>query len=368
MDGLTVVLFVLGLVLLIAGAEMLVRGASSLAARIGLSPLVIGLTVVAYGTSSPELAISAGAAFSGEADLAIGNVVGSNIFNVLFILGLSASIAPLIVSQQLVRLDVPIMIAVSGLLLLLAWDGELDRLEGALLFSGAMLYTAFAIFQSRREPEEIRSEYEEAFGPDDKDTSQWQSLPVQVALIIIGLGLLILGARWLVNGAVEVAQTLGVSELIIGLTILAAGTSLPEVATSIIAALRGERDIAVGNLVGSNIANILVILGVTGTLSPDAVRVAPGLLNFDIPVMIAVALACLPIFLTGRLIGRWEGFLFLGYYVAYTAYLFLDAAGHDALDAYSRIMLGFVLPITVLTLAFTTYRALRGSLKPPPST
>ena len=158
MDGLTAVLFVLGLALLIIGAELLVRGASGLASRIGLSPLVIGLTVVAYGTSAPELAISASAALSGEADLAVGNVIGSNIFNILFVLGLSATIAPLLVSQQLVRIDVPIMIAASSLLLLFAWDGNLNRTEGVLLFSGALHYTGFAIWQSRREREEIREE------------------------------------------------------------------------------------------------------------------------------------------------------------------------------------------------------------------
>ncbi|MEZ4571541.1 MAG: calcium/sodium antiporter [Thermomicrobiales bacterium] len=295
-------------------------------------------------------------------DLAVGNVIGSNIFNILFVLGLSATIAPLLVSQQLVRIDVPIMIAASSLLLLFAWDGNLNRTEGVLLFSGALLYTGFAIWQSRREREEIREEYDQAFGSDRDSSRRMQTLPIQLASVVIGLVLLVLGARWLVNGAVEVAQALGISELVIGLTILAVGTSLPEVATSIIAALRGERDIAVGNLVGSNISNILIILGAAGMLSPDAIAIAPGVRNFDLPVMIAVALACLPIFVTGRLIGRWEGLLFFGYYIAYTAYLILDASGHDILDAYSRIMLTFVVPLTALTLVFVTFQAIRGAL------
>lgn len=364
MDGLTVALFFIGLALLIVGAEMLVRGASSLARRVGLSPLVIGLTVVAYGTSSPELAVSTGAALSGEGSLGLGNIIGSNIFNVLFILGLSAAIAPLIVSQQLIRLDVPIMIGISILLMLFAWNGALSRYEGLILLAGAVLYTVFAIRQSRRESREISEEYDEAFGAPQRGRGWLESLPMQIVLIVVGLAALVLGATWLVDGAIEAAETIGISEVVIGLTIVAAGTSLPEVATSIIAAFRGERDIAVGNIVGSNIANILVILGLTTTLSPNALEVAPSLINFDLPVMTAVAVACLPIFFTGRLIGRWEGALFLGYYVAYTMYLVLDATEHDALGAYSSIMLIFVVPITALTLIAVTIQALRGGKQP----
>jgi cation:H+ antiporter len=358
-DGLSAGLFALGLVLLIVGAELLVRGASSLAARVGLSPLVIGLTVVAYGTSSPELAASLAAATSGRAELAVATTVGSNIFNVLFILGLSALIAPLIVSQRLVRVDVPIMIAVSVLLLVLVWDGALGRVEGAVLLLASVAYTGFAVWQSRRETRQIEEEYAEAFGPESEANPR-TPLPVQLALIVGGLAMLVVGARWVVGGAVALANAIGVSELVIGLTIIAAGTSLPEVATSVVAALRGERDIAVGNVVGSNIANIVTILGLTGVVSPVTLPVGPGIRNFDIPVMIAVAVACLPIFFTGRLIGRWEGMLFLGYYAAYTAYLILDATGHDALGAYSTVMLVFVLPLTAVTLIGLAAWAVRG--------
>lgn len=360
MEAVTLVLFVVGLGLLVVGAELLVRGASKLATAVGISPLVVGLTVVAFGTSAPELAVSVQATVSGQADLAIGNVVGSSIFNVLFILGASALVAPLVVSQQLVRLDVPLMIGVSVLVLLLALDGALGRLDGLLLFAGIVAYTAFLVRQSRRESAAIKAEYAEAFGEEAAPASGGaKNLLVQVAFVAVGLGLLVVGSNWLVDGAITIAGALGVSELVIGLTIVAAGTSLPEVATSIIATIRGERDIAVGNVVGSNLYNLLAILGVSGIVAADGVVVAPSMLRFDLLVMIAVALACLPIFFTGHLIARWEGGLFLAFYAAYTAYLILDAAGHDALPAYSNALFFFVAPLTAVTLAVLAFRAVR---------
>ncbi len=353
MDAMTVVLFVAGLGLLVLGAEWLVKGASRLAAALGISPLVIGLTVVAYGTSAPEMAVSVKSAWAGQPDLALGNVVGSNIFNVLFILGASSLITPLVVSSQLIRLDVPIMIGLSVLTLLLAGDGSIGRLDGAVLFAGAVAYSAFQIRQSRRESAAIRDEYAQEYGPKRSSTA------ANLAMIGAGLALLVLGSRWLVNGAVAFAQVLGVSELVIGLTIVAAGTSLPEVATSILAALRGERDIAVGNVVGSNIFNILAVLGLAGLVAPSGLPAPAALLRFDLPVMIAVALACLPIFASGALIARWEGALFLFYYAGYTAYLVLAAQQHDALPAFSAVMEAFVLPLTAVTLAVVGWRAWR---------
>jgi cation:H+ antiporter len=353
-----ILFFVLGLGALILGAELLVRGASKLALAFGISPLVVGLTVVAFGTSSPELAVSVQSAWSGQVDLALGNVVGSNIFNVLFILGISALIAPLIVAQQLVRQEVPIMIGLSLLLLLLALDGGISRLDGALLFGLMVAYTAFVIVQSRKENKAVEQEYAQEFG--DAAKSAWDShLAAQLGLIAAGLVLLVLGSNWLVEAAIAFAKYLGVSELVIGLTIVAAGTSLPEVATSILAAIRGERDIAVGNVVGSNTFNILGVLGVSGLVAPAALSVPPSLLAFDIPVMVAVALACLPIFFTGNLIARWEGALFLGFYIAYTAYLILAAQSHDALGTYGLVMATVVLPLTALTLAVVTVREWR---------
>lgn len=349
--------FIAGLLLLIVGAEALVRGASRLAAAFGIPPLIIGLTVVAFGTSSPELAVSLKSALSGQADVAVGNVVGSNIFNVLFILGVSALITPLVVAQQLVRLDVPLMILLSFGVLILGMDGMLSRMEGAFLFILLFAYISFLIFQGRRESREVEIEYENEYGPVRAGTIRTHLL--NTALVIVGLGLLVVGSRWLVEGAVSFAGSLGVSELVIGLTIVAAGTSLPEVVTSIIAAVRGERDIAVGNVVGSNLFNIMAVLGLSGLVAPDGISVSGAAVGFDIPVMTAVALACLPVFFTGYVIARWEGAVFLGYYLAYTLYLVLNASAHEALPLFSAVMLWFVLPLTVLTLLVVLVQALR---------
>lgn len=352
-------LFGLGFVMLVMGAEWLVRGASRLAAASGVSALVIGLTVVAFGTSAPELAVSVRSAFTGQPDIALGNVVGSNIFNILFILGLAALIAPLVVSQQLIRLDVPLMVGASLLLYLLALDGRIGRLDGLLLFAGILAYTVFSIVKSRRESAQVKAEYEESLGEEASREAGASAVLVNLGLIVAGLVLLVFGARWLVDGAVAIALFFGISELIIALTIVAGGTSLPEVAASVVASLRGERDIAVGNAIGSNLFNVLAVLGVTGLVSPTGVQVSAAALSFDIPVMIAVAVACLPIFFTGHRIDRWEGGLFLGYYLAYTAYLIFYATEHQALAAFSAVMLGFVLPLTFITLAVLFWRAWR---------
>jgi cation:H+ antiporter len=346
-----------GLALLVAGAELFVRGAARLAVLAGISPLVIGLTVVALGTSAPEIAVSTQASAAGQGDLSLGNVIGSNIFNVLFILGLSALILPLIVSQQLVRLDVPVMIAAGFLLIVLTVDGNLSLLDGGILLLGGVSYICFLIVVSRRQGTGVKVE------PADEHAVAAARGPVwarNAGLIVAGLAMLILGSRWLVSGAVTVAESLGVSQLIIGLTVVAAGTSLPEVATSVIAALRGERDIAVGNVVGSNIFNILIVLGLAAMVAPDPISVPVSVLRFDLPILTAVMVACLPIFFTGHRIDRWEGALFLAYYVAYALFLVLAASGHEALPAYSAVMLSFVLPLTVLTLVLVVWRSLRG--------
>ena len=348
-------LFIAGLALLVLGAEFLVRGASRLALSAGISPLVVGLTVVAFGTSAPEMAVSVGAAVSGKNDLAVGNVVGSNIFNVLLILGISAIISRLVVSLQLVRQEVPVMIAASLLLLLLCADGRVGFIDGALLVALLLAYTVFVIAQSRRE---LKTQADAA-ATDDHGDGWDRHWAVQVLLVLGGLGLLVLGANWLVAAAVAVAKGLGVSELVIGLTILAAGTSLPEVATSVLAAIRGQRDIAVGNVVGSNIFNILGVLGITAVSAPQGLVVAPAMVVFDIPVMTAVAVACLPVFFTGHLIARWEGALFVALYAAYTAYLILAARQHDALDTFGAAMTFVVLPLVALTLAIFAGREWR---------
>lgn len=346
--------FIVGLLLLVAGAELLVRGASKLALSLGISPLVAGLTVVAFGTSAPELAVSVHSAWSDRVDIALGNVVGSNIFNALFILGVSAAIIPLLVHRQLIRQEVPVMIGASLLLWILAADGGISRWDGLLFVGFLFVYTFIVIRQSRHEAAAAREEDGESkYG----DVRAWdRHWGVQLLLVLVGLLFLVQGANWLVEAAVTVASKLGMSELVVGLTIVAAGTSLPEVATSILAAIRGERDIAVGNIVGSNIFNILAVLGISAIVAPGGLPVAPSLLAFDLPVMVAVAVACLPIFFTGHLIARWEGVLFLAYYAAYSTYLILDASGHDAQANFSLVMGGFVLPLTAITLSLLAWR------------
>lgn len=352
MDAVTATLFVLGLILLVFGADFLVRGASQLAARFGISPLVIGLTIVAIGTSTPELAVSVQSALTGKADIALGNVVGSNIFNVLLILGVSALITPLLVSRQLVRLDVPIMVFISALLIVFAWDQSISRIEGLLLAIGMIAYTVLQISLSKRiDPPLTASEI--ASSPLQAEFPK-SPLVLNVFYIFLGLGMLMIGSHWLVDGATVLARSLGVDELVIGLTIVAAGTSLPEVATSVLAAYKGERDIAVGNVVGSNIFNILGVLGISAGLSPVGIAVAPSALSFDLWVMLAVAAACFPIFFTGGEIHRWEGAVFLTYYAAYTLYLIFSAQQHASLPFFSNVMLVFVVPITLLTLVITT--------------
>lgn len=351
----TYLFFLAGLGLLIIGAEILVRGASRLAISFGISPLVVGLTVVAFGTSSPELAVSVNAALDDQAGIAIGNVVGSNIFNVLFILGLAALITPLVVAQQLIRLDVPLMIVVSVLVLLMSLDGKLTRFEGLFLFSGLIVYTVFLIYQSRREKQAIAAEYDQAI---PAPTNRWW---IDILLVGGGLALLVLGSNWLVDAAVTIARQFGVSDLVIGLTIIAAGTSMPEVVTSVVASLRGQRDIAVGNVIGSNLFNLMGVLGLTSLIAPSGIAVAASAIQFDIPVMVAVAVACLPIFFSGHLIARWEGGLFFGFYIAYTTYLIMAAFQHAALEVYSNAMLWFVLPLTAITLIVVAWRNRRSN-------
>lgn len=348
--------FAAGLVALVLGASSLVRGASKLALSLGLSPLVVGLTIVAFGTSAPEVAVSVGAVLNGQTDIAIGNVVGSNIFNVLFILGLSALIIPLTVNVQLIRQEVPIMVGASVLLAVFALDLNISALEGGVFLALMLAYTAFLVVQSRRATAQEATEYQAELQPSAP--TEWDArLPAQIALIVVGLGLLVLGSDWLVGAAVVFAKALGVSDLVIGLTIVAAGTSMPEVATSITAALKGERDIAVGNVVGSNTFNILGCLGISGVAAgAGGLTLAPSLLAFDLWVMVAVAVACVPIFMTGGEIARWEGGAFVAYYAAYVAYLILAAQQHDALPTFSGVMLGFVVPLTLVTLVVVWLR------------
>ncbi len=358
-------LIVVGLCVLLGGGELLVRGASGLAAAFRVSPLVIGLTVVAFGTSAPELAVVLQSSFAGQTDLAIGNVVGSCIFNVLFVLGLTAIVCPLVVCARLVRFEVPLMIAASVALLVLGLDKKLGRIDGLLLVAALVGYMSWTVVQSRKESREFQEEYEEAIqaraGAAPKTAVR--KVITQFVFVVIGLALLTLGSRSLVNGSVEIAGLWGVSELMIGLTILAVGTSLPEIVTSILATVRDQGDIAVGNIVGSNILNILAVLGLSSLVAPAGIAVSLEALTHDIPVMIAVSVACLPIFFTDWRIDRWEGCLFFGYYVLYTTYLILAATHPEMVRTFAVIMFVFVIPLTTLTLVISVVRELPGRIR-----
>lgn len=304
--------------------------------------------MVAFGTSAPEIAVTVQAAIAGKSDLAMGNVVGSNIFNLLVILGLSALITPLAISRQVVRLDLPLMIGVSILVLPLAWNGTLGRTEGGVLLILLLGYLGVLMRLGRNSPKEHAAE---ADAP--RTGFAWM---VDIGFIVIGLAMLVLGSRWLVEAALVVARAIGISELIVGLTIVAAGTSLPEVATSVIAALRGQRDIAVGNVIGSCTFNVLAVLGVSTLVAPAGIGVSAAAIGFDIPIMIAVSLATWPIFRSGHVMSRGEGAVFLFYYAAYMAYLILQAAEHDALPVFNTVLLAFVIPITLLTAVMVVVR------------
>ena len=343
-----VVFLVLGLALLVGGAELLVRGASRLAAAARISPLIIGLTVVAYGTSAPELAVSARASLTGDAGVALGNVVGSNIFNVLFILGIAAIMSPLTISSQLVRLDVPVMIGVSLLAWVLSSNGTIEPVEGALLLAGLAGYTAVQVvlarYYARREPAATAE-----ISPMNPPFSA-RSFVLHAAFVLAGLVCLGAGADGFVRGAVATAQRLGITELLIGLTIVAVGTSLPELAASVWATVRGERDLAVGNVVGSNIFNLLGVLGVSALLGPGGAEVSQDALQYDIPVMIAVAVVCLPVFISGATVSRLEGFLLWFYYAMYLAVLVLDAVNSPLERPVSQAVAFIFIPLTAIIL------------------
>ena len=294
------------LLLLYLGGEALVRGASQLGARIGISALAVGLTVVAYGTSTPELVVSLDAALGGLSDIAIGNVVGSNIANVALILGLSAVIRPLRVETKAVRLDTPLMLVVSlGLVAALA-NGRISRIEAGLSLLALFLFSWFTLRQVRKEPDS---------GCDP--TPDVPRLPISLVFVVVGLGLLVAGGHYFVQAAVELASALGVSEAAIGLTVVAVGTSLPELSSSVVAAARGEGDLAVGNVIGSNIFNILGILGVTALISPLS---QGGIGWLDLGLMVGVCVAVLPLLASGRTLGRGEGILLIGVFIAYTVH------------------------------------------------
>lgn len=357
MDWNSVVQLAGGLVVLVLGGEWLVRSASRLATSFGISPLVVGLTVVAMGTSAPELVVSVLSSWQGKADIAYGNVVGSNICNVLLILGFSAVIAPLVVQRKLVRVDTPIMVGAVVLAYLLARDGRVGRLDGLLLVGLLMLYTAWSVRSSMRTPTPTAEHLEHEAEP--KKLLRPHGRPLLALSIAGSLALLILGSNWFVGGAVSIARSFGVSELVIGLTIVALGTSMPELVTSVVAALRGERDIAVGNVIGSNLFNVLGVLGAAAAIAPDGVAVSATALQVDTLLMVLICVACVPIFFSGWAITRLEGAQFVAYYVAYTSYLVLDAQQHALAPKLAHAVLWYALPASGVWIAVACWRSWR---------
>ena len=349
------VALVAGLVLLVAGGEALVRGGSKLGLRLGMSPLVIGLTIVAAATSAPELAVSVDASLRGAPGVAVGNVVGSNITNVLLVLGVAAVILPVAVGRQLVRLDVPVMVVISALLLVLALDHNIGRFDGAVLLTALTGYLVWSLRAGRGAPAA-----EEVELPDGKEGAARRGFLRDLAFIVVGVGMLVLGARLLVDAATTLAAAVGLSDLVIGLTVVAVGTSLPEVATSVIAALRAHPGIAIGNVVGSCTFNIGLVMGLTAVVAPgQGVPVDPAAVNFDLPVMVATAVALLLVAETTRVVTRWEAVFLLGYFAVYVTYVLLDAGDHDALPRFSAVMVAFIAPLTVGAAAYSVAAEVR---------
>lgn len=316
------IVFLGGLVIITVGAELILRGASAIAVLLGIRPIVIGLTVVSVGTSLPELAVGITAVSEGKGTLAIGNIAGTNVFNILFILGLSAAIRPLSLNMRSLRLNVIVMILTSILLLIMSLDGILSRMDGGVMVAAAILYIIVMVRASRKETARVRKEYAEEFSPEvPVGKKGWTVWVLQTVFLLGGMALTVLGANLLVSGASAIATAMGVSDAVIGLTIVAIGTSAPELATTIVATFKNDRDVAIGNLIGSSISNILVILGLTCIASSKGVDVSRDVLWIDLPLAAAVAVVCYPVFRSQSMVSRREGIFFVLSYLVYLAIL-----------------------------------------------
>lgn len=348
----TLIELVSGLLLMIIGAQLSVRAAVALAALLKTRPLFLGLTVVALGSSAPQLAVGLQAAFTDSTDIAVGSVIGSNIFNILVTLGLSALIIPLRVARQLVRVDLPLMIAATALVAALAWNGELSALDGVVLLLGMAAYLFVVVRQFAHGARHVPR-------TDLEPRRRIWPLLGRLALMACGLALLTFGSHLLVGAAVSVALDLGLSERVIGLTVIAVATSLPALMTSLVAALRGERDIAVGNIIGSNLFNLLGVLGITALISTGPLSISPNALDFDLPVMLGVAALCVPLFYSGYRITRLEGLLMLGLYAVYGLHIVSFTTGMPLAERLERLMIHYALPVIALCIVMGTVRAWR---------
>lgn len=345
----TILLFIAGLVALIGGAELFLKGVDHFGLKWGVSPVVMGLTVVAFATGAPELAISIKAASSGSADLVLGNIIGSNIANILLILGIVAILKPIKITRRIIRIDVPIVISASLLLFILALDGTLTTFDGVVLIIGLLIYSLFTFFQIKKERKKGKEAeiFEYGESPEELATGAYFYIK-NIGFLLIGLTLIVLGANWMVESAVTIARLLGLSELVIGLTIVSIGTSLPEVATSVASARKGNADIAVANVMGSNLYNVFLTMGLTLIIAPSFLDVSIQALEFDLPFMVAVSIACIPIFIAGFNLTRSDGIIFLFYYSSYLAYLVLDAYESPIIQMTEKVFLFGVLPATLI--------------------
>ncbi|MFJ3469510.1 calcium/sodium antiporter [Pseudomonas sp. NPDC090201] len=341
-----------GLLLMIVGAEVSVRVAVTLAALLKTRPLFLGLTVVALGSSAPQMAVGLQAALTDSTDIAVGSVIGSNIFNILVTLGLSALIIPLRVARQLVRVDLPLMIGATLLVAALAWNGELSNVDGVILL---IALAGYLLVVSRQFAHGVRH----TASTDDLPRRRTWPIILRLALMGAGLTLMILGSHLLVGAAVVVATDLGLSERVFGLTVIAGATSLPALMTSLVAAVRGERDIAVGNIIGSNLFNLLGVLGITSLIATGPLSISPNALDFDLPVMLGVALLCLPLFYSGYRITRLEGLLLLGLYAVYGLHIVSFTTGMPLAERLERLMIHYALPVLAVGVLVTTFRAWR---------
>ncbi len=338
---------IVGLIALLGGAELLVRSATKIALFFKLSPLVIGLTIVAFGTSAPEIAVALSGSFDNHIGLGFGNVIGSNIFNLLFILGLMAVFKPLRIVRKVVRVDIPLMIITSAGLLVLAMDGHLSKIEGAIMLLGLVLFTVFTLRQGKKEENDFNKDFRESRKSISRGTLTLQFIILLLSIILLGWG-----SDRVVDSSVVIARELGIDEFIIGLTIIAVGTSLPELVTSLMALAHRRCDLAVGNIVGSSIFNILGVVSVMTLVSSGGVTVTANNLSMDLPVLLASSVVCLPIFFSGYRISRLEGIFFIIYYLVYIVFFAVITAPDSFFGTYVRISMIYVIPSVFIIYVF----------------
>ena len=343
----TVLLFIIGLVTLIGGAELFLKSVDKFGLAWSVSPVVMGLTVVAFATGAPELAISLQAAADGRPDLVLGNILGSNVANILLILGIAGLVKPLNITNRIIKIDVPMVIGASALLYILALDGLLTLTDGLIIFGALIAYSIFMYSQIKKDRQANKNKSADEKPKLDEPVTNF-FYGKYIFLLLVGLVLIVMGSRWMVDSAVEIAELLGISELIIGLTIVSLGTSLPEVATSLSAVRKGDSDTAVANVMGSNLYNILLTLSLTIIVAPGALDVSVDAINLDLPFMVIVACACMPLFWPAKELTRPVAAGFLLYYVLYIGYLVLLAIGHPFQETMEWGMLWIVIPVTVI--------------------